>query len=101
MTGLSAAILALLTTHPEGLTASQLTLHIRGRTPDRRDNSINCAMYRLKRDKRVDVVQDMRGAIYFLYGRARTCDLELVMRDWDITASAKLREEQLQVSEAE
>lgn len=101
MTGLSAAIIALLTTHPEGMTAADLTLHIKGRAPERRDSSINVALYRLRLAKKVEALQHTKGAVYFLYEKARTCDLELALREWNPMASAKLREEHLQVSEAE
>ena len=101
MTGLSAAIISLLTTHPEGLTAAELTMHIKGRAPERQDNSINLALYRLKRARQIEALQHTKGAIYFLYEKARTCSLELALREWNPTVSEKLREEHLQVSEAE
>jgi hypothetical protein len=100
MTGLYAQIIALLTTHHEGLTAAELTIFIRGGKSAGRDNAVNSALYRLKAGNKIEAITSPTGATYFLRGRVLTSALEGALKQWDVTASEKLREEYSPTSEA-
>lgn len=100
--GIQAAILGTLAGHPEGLTAVEIAQRVQVVETGARNNAIHTAISRLKQaDKISPIYRGYQNTLYVMKQHRKVPPTTLAehMNLWDVTASARLREECEQVAE--
>lgn len=99
MSGISAVILAHISTHPEGLTSTELIELVFGGRGDNH-GAIHNALRRMRINGTVAYSRQTLGhqGRFFLPGKVTRHPLDCAMAAWDVTASEMLREEYAQAS---